>query len=70
MPNCFQLCRDGQAVALQQIDEEMCNHFNAPCDPVRWFRGWYDFIGFDLATGRDFAQIRAIYEADPDLSDF
>lgn len=63
MPNCFQLTRDGQAVGLVQIDEEMCRHFGEPCHPERWFRAWYDCIGFDLAAGKSFAEVRAIYAA-------
>lgn len=65
MPNCFQLLRDGQAVALTQVDEEMCHHFGEPCDPDRYFREWYACVGYDLATGKSFPEIAAIYAAPP-----
>ncbi len=61
MPNCFQLLRDGAAVPLSEIDEEMCRHLGEPCDPNRYFREWYDLIGYDLAMGRSFEQIETIY---------
>ncbi len=68
MPNCFQLLRGDEAVPLITVDEEMCAHFGEPCDPDRYFRGWYDCIGFDLAMGRSFDAIKAIY-AGPDWVD-
>lgn len=67
MPNCFQLMRDGAAVSLSQVDEEMCRHFKAECHSTRYFEGWYDTIGFFLATGKTFDQIRGIYTDVPIL---
>jgi hypothetical protein len=67
MPSCFQLIRDGDAVPLSQVDEEMCRHFDAECHPTCYFEGWHDAIGFFLATGRTFDQIRVIYADDPTL---
>jgi hypothetical protein len=67
MPNCFQLLRAGVAVPLHAVDEEMCRHFEAPCDPDYFFEGWYGTIGFDLAKGDSFAVIRATYAAHPAL---
>lgn len=61
MPNCFQLLRDGAAVPLSEIDQEMCRHFEEHCDPEVYFRDWYSSIGYDLAMGRSFEQIEAIY---------
>ena len=61
MPNCFQLLRNGEAVSLTEIDKEMCLYFEEPCDPDRYFREWYNCIGFDLAMGRSFEEIRTIY---------
>lgn len=58
MPNCFQLLRGEEAIPLVQVDEEMCLHFKEPCDPKRWFMFWYDIIGFDLAAGKTFGEIR------------
>ena len=62
MPVCFQLFRkDGSSrepLVLQDVDEEICKHFEVPCDPVKWVCGWFDSIGFRLACGKSFAQIR------------
>ena len=50
MPNCFALKRKSEPekgnVSLTKIDEEICC-----CN-------WYNIIGFDLAMGKTFAQIR------------
>ncbi len=54
MPNCFQLIREGRAVKLHTVDEEMCKHFGEPCDPDKWYHHWYQIIGFALATGKSF----------------
>jgi hypothetical protein len=67
MPNCFQLLRGGAAVPLSDVDEEMCRHFDAPCDAKHYFEDWYDVIGFDLAGGRSFAEIRATHAEHPVL---
>lgn len=62
MPNCFQLTRKSALhegpVKFILIDEEMCKHFNLPCDPVQWHNGWYDYIGLCLALGDDWDKIR------------
>jgi hypothetical protein len=68
MPSCFQLLRNGTAVPLTEIDEEMCRHFGEPCDPKRWFREWYDCIGYDLSMGRTFEDIAKTYAA-PEYAD-
>lgn len=68
MPNCLKLLRDGIAVPLVQIDEEMCRHFGEPIHPRLYFRAWYECIGWNLAMGRSFEEIRAIY-ADPEWAD-
>jgi hypothetical protein len=68
VPNGFQLTRGGVAVPLAEVDEEMCRHFEEPCDPVRYFRAWYDCIGYDLAMGRSFEEIKTIYGA-PEYAD-
>lgn len=67
MPSCFQLLRDGVAVPLVQIDEEMCRHFEAPCHPTRYYESWYDAIGYELAMGRSFEQIRVTLAEYPQL---
>jgi len=64
MPNCFQLLRDGVAVPLATIDEEMCRHFDEPCHPTRYCECWYDVIGYGLAMGQSFDQIRSQIKSD------
>ena len=64
MPQCFQLLRDGKAVPLSSIDEEMCRHFDVTPDPVRYFSLWYDVIGYQLATGNSWDEIRKLLEKD------
>ena len=63
MPNCFQLSRksDPQAgpVALNTIDRELCQLLDEPEHERHYCHGWFDWIGFNLAMGRDFPMIRA-----------
>lgn len=61
MPNCIQLTKHGEqkATPFVVIDQEICTHFNVPCHPKQWHHGWYDFIGFMLAIGKDWAWLHA-----------
>jgi hypothetical protein len=61
MPNYFSLARKSQPdqpVKFGDIDAELCTHFDVPCDPVHWYLGWYDYVGFALAVGRDWEYIQ------------
>lgn len=60
MPNCFALIRKttGERAVLQQVDDEMRQHFGAEPDPEHWFCHWYDTIGFALACGKSFEWCR------------
>lgn len=60
MPSCFQLYPKGEKEPkiLQHIDDEMRVHFEVPPDPDHWLGNWYDTIGFRLALGKSFEQIR------------
>lgn len=62
MPNCFQLTRKSDLqsgpVSLVKIDSELCGLLGVEIHPVKYVRGWFDFIGFGLATGSTFADIR------------
>lgn len=64
MPQCFQLLRDGKAIPLSSIDEEMCRHFDVTPDPGCYFSLWYDVIGYQLATGNSWDEIRKLLEKD------
>lgn len=66
MPACFQLYdkkKPGEGpVVLNRIDERMCEHFEQPCDPVKYLNGWFDSIGFRIAIGKTWAQIKEEFE--------
>lgn len=55
MPNCFCLTPIGAAEPekLQSIDDKMRLHFGAPPNADHWFLGWYNYIGFLTAMGKD-----------------
>lgn len=63
MPNCFHLIRKSDQksgpVELRIVDEEMRKHFNQPPHLCNWLGGWYQSIGFRLALGWRFEQIKA-----------
>jgi len=60
MANSFSLTRkiemDKGPVSLRQVDEEICAHFNVP-HTYDYYHSWFDTIGFELGTGRSFADI-------------
>ena len=60
MPNYFQLLRktDGAAEVLQTVDKLLCEHFQVEVHAKYWFHDWYDFVGFKLACGESFEEIR------------
>lgn len=71
MPNCFTLTRKGESkpANLQEIDDEMRQAFGEEPDADRWLWGWYDTIGYGLALGLDWAQLRKQFAEDPDESE-
>lgn len=60
MPACFQLISKAtnEPTPFVQIDEEMCAHLGEEVDPKRYYKHWYDCIGFALATGKDWQWCR------------
>jgi hypothetical protein len=71
MPNYFVLYRKSdvecacgighaQPQVFQQIDIEMCQYFGVDVHEKYYFCGWYDYIGYLLATGRSFADIEQL----------
>jgi hypothetical protein len=66
MPNCFTLTPIGKTepALLTSVDEAICNHFGAPVDPVKYYFGWFDCIGFRLATGSSFDKMEAEFSAE------
>ena len=65
MPACFQLHRKtlpDTPVRFVDIDKELCDALGHECHPTRWLFGWYDDIGYWLATGRTWQEIRHDYQ--------
>lgn len=48
---------DGPA-RLSKIDDDMREHFHAPPDDLNAYESWYSTIGFALAVGRTWDEIR------------
>ena len=71
MSNCFSLTRKGESepARMQEIDDLMRIEFGEEPDADRWLWGWYDTIGYGLALGRDWAQLREKFAEDPDESE-
>ena len=65
MPNCFTLTRKGETepASLSAIDEELCALLKRPIHPTRYVEGWYDSIGFALACGRSWEQIKELFSS-------
>lgn len=66
MPACFQLFKKSNPeegpVVLNKVDEEICAFLGAPVHETRYVCGWFDAIGFRLATGKTFAQIKEEFD--------
>jgi hypothetical protein len=64
MPACFQLIdrQTGQPAIFQQIDDKMRESFGAPPNDKEYMNGWYDSIGFRLALGKTWNDIRDEFE--------
>ena len=54
MPNFFQLFKKGETEpsVLTEIDRDLCGLLGVDEDPEWWVHGWYDSIGFRIATGQ------------------
>lgn len=63
MPNCFTLTKKGDAapMPLVKIDEELCELLGRPVDPQYYVAGWFNTIGFGLATGQTWDQLRETF---------
>lgn len=47
---------------LIEVDNDMCAAFGIEPDPVTFYEGWVDNIGFRLACGQSFDDLRADYQ--------
>lgn len=59
MPLCFDLTRKGETkpTALNKLDEEFCQLLAQPVHKTDYVFGWFDFIGFRLAEGKNYDEI-------------
>ena len=71
MAHCFTLTLKGESkpASLPEIDDLMRIEFGEEPDEVQWLWGWYDTIGYGLALGRDWTQLREQFAEDPDESE-
>ena len=60
MPACFTLTPKGEETpdSLGRVDAKICAHFGAPVHPKFFLWEWYTMIGFRLAMGRTWEEIR------------
>ena len=60
----FQLLdkQSGTATAFNDIDIELCTHFNEPIDDNKYLAGWYDSIGYRAASGDNWQDIIEYFE--------
>jgi len=62
MPACFQLYKKGslEPECFVDVDNEICAMFDIPVHPVKYAFGWYDLIGFWIAVGKTYDEMRTI----------
>lgn len=61
MPACFQLIdkQTGQSEKFTTIDNRICKELlNVVPHDIEYVNGWYDYIGFALACGQTFDNLR------------
>lgn len=65
----YTLTRKGEETPtnLVQIDEEMCAHFGVTPDVEKWYRNWENTIGLGIALGKNWDQLREIFQEDTDI---
>jgi hypothetical protein len=63
MPACFQLISKvtKKPTDFITVDDAICKHMNVEPDPVNYYMHWYDSIGFALAMGRTFEELKTRY---------
>ena len=49
----------GQPATFNEIDEELCELLEVPCDANKYICGWYDSIGFRAAMGSTWDEIES-----------
>ena len=69
MAACFSLTKRGETTpaSLVSVDEAICAHVGRQPDPQKYVWDWFDYVGFPLAVGRSWADIREQCEDFPEL---
>jgi hypothetical protein len=49
--------------ALIGLDSEIATHLGLEPDPIEWTLNWMDTIGFAIAMGKAFSQVRELFPA-------
>lgn len=64
----FQLYPKGTdtPAAFNSIDEALCEGLGVPCDSRKWYKNWYNAVGFSLALGQSWDECRSNW---PELGD-
>lgn len=60
MPACFSLTdkSTGKVVALAEVDNLMCAHFNEVPHEKNWYMNWYNKFGVEPAVGHSWEKIK------------
>lgn len=66
----FQLFQNEELQSFNKVDSEMCEHFGAECDPVKWYQNWYNTVGFSLALGHSWDQVYQDWPNKKDIIDW
>ena len=63
MPVCFQLIDKTtmKPEKLAVVDNKLCAFLGVVPDPVNYYKGWYDGIGFGLALGKSWDELRQTF---------
>ena len=72
MPNCIQLIsrETNEATKFSTIDDRLCQWLGVEPDKERYHAAWYDIIGFRLALGQSFAQIKEYFTKEMQTSKY
>ena len=71
MPSCIRYHPRGAdiydastAIKLFDLDALVCEAVGDPCHPTAWCRGWFNYIGSFMASGKTYDEVRAMIERD------
>lgn len=50
---CLVKIGETEPAVLQEVDNDMARAFGVEPDPVKWYRNWYNEVGFRLESGQN-----------------